>query len=114
MDITITESLAIDLKREVWKCRKCGHEVGSAKETYKKGLLVQARNPREVHQAIIDPDVYEYTFAPNPKLVSLVEYYCPGCGLMMEVEYLPPGHPPLHDLDLDLDSLRAIAKQRTG
>jgi hypothetical protein len=25
---------------------------------------------------------------------------------MIEVEYLPPGHPPLHDIELDIDSLK--------
>jgi acetone carboxylase gamma subunit len=26
---------------------------------------------------------------------------------MFEVEYLPPGHPPTHDIELDIDALKA-------
>jgi acetophenone carboxylase len=25
---------------------------------------------------------------------------------MLEVEYLPPGHPPTHDIELDIDDLK--------
>ena len=31
---------------------------------------------------------------------------------MMEVEYVPPGHPPLHDIELDIDALKAQWKDR--
>lgn len=39
----------------------------------------------------------------------LVEFYCPGCGTLVETEALPPGHPPTHDIELDLDNLRRHA-----
>ena len=32
------------------------------------------------------------------------QYYCPDCGTLVEAEYLPPGHPPLHDIELDIDA----------
>ncbi|HSD11877.1 MAG TPA: acetone carboxylase subunit gamma, partial [Candidatus Binatia bacterium] len=35
-----------------------------------------------------------------------LEYYCPGCGVQMETEYLPPGHPPTHDIEFDIDDLK--------
>jgi hypothetical protein len=31
---------------------------------------------------------------------------------MMEAEYVPPGHPPLHDIELDIDALKAQWKGR--
>jgi hypothetical protein len=31
---------------------------------------------------------------------------------MVEAEYLPPGHPPLHDIELDIDALKAQWKDR--
>ncbi len=38
--------------------------------------------------------------------MQLLEYYCPGCGVLVEVEYLPPGHPLTWDIQLDLEALR--------
>ncbi len=35
-----------------------------------------------------------------------MEFYCPGCGTQIETEYLPPGHPITHDIELDVASLK--------
>ncbi|MBI5920791.1 MAG: acetone carboxylase subunit gamma [Betaproteobacteria bacterium] len=105
MKVPMTEYLEIDLDSEQWHCRVCSHKLGSARNSYKEGLLVHARDPREIHKPILDT-AYEFTFAPDPKWMQIVEYYCPECGTMMEVEYLPPGHPPLHDLEFDIDALK--------
>ncbi|KWF80456.1 acetone carboxylase subunit gamma [Burkholderia diffusa] len=107
----MTEALLIDLDSATWICRKCGHQHGSAERSYKEGLLVHARDPREVHQPILDPVQYRHTFAPKPEWVRIVEYYCPHCALLVEAEYLPPGHPPVDDMRFDLDKLRELAGQ---
>lgn len=104
-EVNITEYLKIDLSSERWKCRCCNHEIAPARQNYKTGLLVCERDPREVHDSIIDPS-YEYTFAPDPTWCRIVEFYCPECATMIEVEYLPPGHPLTHDIELDIDSLK--------
>ena len=70
----------------------------------KRGLLVGERDPSEVHPPLIEG---EYTFAPNPEWVRILEFYCPGCGVQLETEYLPPGHPITHTTQIDLDSLKA-------
>ena len=64
------------------------------------------RDPREVHASIIDDKKYEFTYAPDPEWCRIIEFYCPGCGTMIENEYLPPGHPLTNDLELDIDSLK--------
>ncbi|GAC1623488.1 MAG: hypothetical protein NVS9B10_08550 [Nevskia sp.] len=102
----MTEYLQIELDSERWLCRVCTHDIGPARSPYKEGLLVHARDPREIHKPILDPS-YEFTFAPDPAWVQILEYYCPGCGTMVEVEYLPPGHPPLNDMEFDIDALKA-------
>jgi acetophenone carboxylase len=101
--IRITEYLDLDLEQEGWRCHVCGHALGSARANYKEGCLVHARDPREIHEPLIEGP---YTFAPDPDWVRIVEFYCPGCGTQVETEYLPPGHPVTHDIELDLDSLR--------
>ena len=43
-------------------------------------------------------------------MVRIVEFYCSGCGTQLETEYLPPGHPITHDIEIDVERL----KQRLG
>lgn len=104
--VAITEYLEIDLAAERWHCRRCGHDIGPARSNYKEGLLVYERDPREIHRPILDAERYEYTYAPDPKWCRIIEFYCPECGTMMENEYLPPGHPLTHDIELDIDKLK--------
>jgi acetone carboxylase gamma subunit len=100
----ITEYLEIDLETESWHCRRCGHEIGSAHESYKHGLLAYDRDPRDIYQPKIDA---EYSHAPDPEWCRIVEYYCPACATQLELEYLPPGHPLTHDIELDLEALKS-------
>lgn len=109
----ITEYLDVDLASETWHCHACRHPIGPARESYKRGLLVCERDPREIHRPLIDETRYAYTFAPDPAWCRILEYYCPGCGTQVEAEYLVPGHPITHDIELDLDWLKARAAART-
>ena len=89
MRVPMTEYLEIDLERERWLCRRCGHDLAPARANYKEGTLVHDRDPREIHRPLIDPDRYEFTFAPDPAWCRILEFCCPSCGTMIEVEYLP-------------------------
>lgn len=109
MKIVITEYLRIDLDSECWECRNCAAVLGNARENYKRGLLVYDRDPREVHPPKLDPARYEYTFSPDPEWCRILEYYCPRCGSLIEAEYTVPGAPPIYDIELDIDSLKARA-----
>jgi acetone carboxylase, gamma subunit len=101
--IRVTEYLDLDIQRERWMCNRCGHEIGSARENYKKGCLLYDRDPREIHPPLVSG---EFNFSPDPLWVRIVEIYCPGCGAQIETEYLPPGHPITWDIEMDLDSLK--------
>lgn len=114
MKIQVTEYLVIDLDREKWACRCCGHELISARENYKKGTLIHARDPREIHRPLIDADKFDYTFAPDPAVCVIYEFYCPNCGTMLETEYQVPGHMPVHDIEFDVDALKAQWAKRGG
>lgn len=106
MKYLATEYLQIDLDIESWECRQCDHVMGSARENFKKFTKIHSRNPQEVHRPQLDPERYAFTFAPDPKVCVIYEFYCPNCGTMMDVEYTVPGHMPLHDFELDIDSLK--------
>ncbi len=107
----ITEYLDLDLDKMKWKCNRCGHALCDANRNYKEGCNVYVRNPRTVHDPVIDG---EWNFAPDPDLVLILEFYCPSCATMIENDYLPPGHPVVHDIDLDLDALKAKAEAEGG
>jgi len=98
----ITEYLVLDIDARTWRCHRCDHELGSAERSYKEGCLVYDRDPRTIYPPAPDGD---WSFAPDPSWCRIVEFYCPGCGTMVEAEVLPPGHPITHDLEPDLDSL---------
>jgi acetone carboxylase gamma subunit len=102
--IRVTEYLDLELDDEQWICNRCGRVLGPAGENYKKGCLLYDRDPREIHPPIVEGS---YSFAPDPLWVRIVEFYCPGCGTQIETEYLPPGHPITHDIEMDIKTLKA-------
>lgn len=112
MKVLVTEYLRIDLDKERWECRRCNGDLISARDNYKRGLLVYNRDPREIHKPLLDPEKYQRTYSPNPEWCRILEYYCPHCGTMVETEYLPPGHPPLRDIEFDIDALKEQWKDR--
>ena len=101
--LRVTEYLDLDLGLEQWLCNRCGHVIGPARENYKRGCLLYDRDPREIHPPLV---AGAFSFSPDPLWVRIVEFYCPGCGTQVETEYLPPGHPITHDIEIDLDSLK--------
>jgi len=101
--IRVTEYLDLHLGDERWSCNRCGHVLGPARENYKRGCLLYDRDPREIHAPLVKG---QYTFSPDPLWVRIVEFYCPGCGRQMETQYLPPGHPITHDIEIDLEALK--------
>ena len=101
--VQITEYLDIDLGKEMWCCNRCGRELTSARENYKKGCLVYERNPHDIWNPIVEGP---FSWSPDPEWVAVVEFYCPGCGIMVENELLPLGHPITHDIELDIDKLK--------
>lgn len=102
--VRFTEYLDLDVDDECWYCHDCDHRLISARESYKRGCLVAERSPEEIHPPVI---AGPYSFAPDRDWVRILEFYCPECGRLIETEYLPPGHPITHDIELDVDSLKA-------
>jgi acetone carboxylase gamma subunit len=114
MKARITEYLDIDLEKEMWCCNRCGRELGPARESYKKFLLIAERDPTEVHPPYVGSYPGGFTFAPDPGWCRLIEFYCPDCATMFEVEYLPSGHPLTDDIEIDVDALKAKFQNSAG
>jgi len=114
MKVRITEYLDIDLDKELWCCHSCGKELGAVRENYKHFTLVYDRDPREIHKPYIGPESSPvgHTCSPDPEWCRILEFYCPNCGALMTVQYLPPGHPIILDIELDIDKLKERAKKQ--
>lgn len=99
----ITEYLALDLDAETWSCRSCGASLGGARANYKEFCLIRERVPAEVYPP-------KWGYAADSDWCTVREFYCPHCGVMMDVTYQPPGYPIVHDIELDLDAMKQLER----
>jgi len=106
--IRFGEALDLDMEEEAWYCNRCGYKLGSARDNYKKGCLVYERDPAEMHPPVTEE---KFDFTANKDWGRIVEFYCPGCGVLMDVENLPPGHPITWDIEPNIDKLKAKLKE---
>ena len=104
MKLRITEYLDADLSAELWCCNRCGTEIYDLRDNYKKGCLIAEKPLEEVHPPLVEGQAFSFT--PDSDFCRLIEFYCPNCGTVIENEYLPPGHPITHEIDLDVDALK--------
>ena len=105
--IRISEYLDVDLENENWLCNRCGFELFTARDSYMKGCLVYERPAGEIYgppYLVVGNESISY--APDPDFMRILEFYCSECGTMIEVQYLPPGHPIPRDVELDIDKLK--------
>jgi len=111
----ITETVEIDLDKEMWQCARCHTEIHPARESYLKGCLVYERPASEIYgpPIPIKQDSDSISYAPDPDFMRVIEFYCPECGAIMTVQYLPPGHPIVTEIELDIDKLKERAAKQT-
>lgn len=110
--IPVTEYLDIDLDKEIWSCNRCNAELGNARESYLHRCLVHDRSATQIYGEPIElADGQMVSYAPDTGFSRILEFYCPQCGTMMEVQYLMPGHPIHQDISLDIDQLKAKYKK---
>jgi N-methylhydantoinase B/oxoprolinase/acetone carboxylase alpha subunit len=74
-------------------CSQCGHVHCKADENFKLHALISDRDAKEIHKKhqAADPDWMIYR-----------EFYCPGCGSLVEVEGTPSCCPILYNVELSL------------
>lgn len=69
------------------KC-ECGYEFGDYKKNWKMSANIFVRNSEELLG-----EIYEENRKPDPELMELREFICPGCGTLLEVEAVTLGYP---------------------
>ena len=78
----------------VYKCLKCGHVLGPARENYKNFA-----KKRTVPIWKNEPG-YLASFSKQSDRFVMREYYCPGCAIMFEVDMVHKDEPPIHSIEI--------------
>lgn len=100
--LRISEHLYIvrkDGDRRIVKC-DCGHEFDDYRINWKLRCRIRVRTT-EAEFA----EVYATRCRPDPALVEVREFYCPGCAAQLSVEVVPSGYPIQFEFLPDLDAL---------
>jgi len=82
----------------VVKC-DCGQEFGDYRINWKLSCRVYVRKTVEEMAEVVS--VKEAL--PDPELVEMREFYCPGCYAQLGVEVVPVGYPVIFEMLPDLD-----------
>ncbi len=82
----------------VVKC-DCGHEFGDYRVNWKLGALIRVRSTQEEFK-----EIYPVEGIPDPELIEIREFFCPGCVAQIGVEAVMPGDPLQIELQPDLDT----------
>lgn len=77
----------------------CGYEFGDVKQNWKLSALVYVRDTKEKIN-----EIYPDKLGCDPEWMHLREYICPGCGVLLETEAVPPGYPIVFDFQPDIDA----------
>jgi acetone carboxylase gamma subunit len=88
-------------RRRVVKC-DCGHDFGDWRENWKLNALIHVRDTRRKLA-----EIYRGPRSPDPAWCEIREFYCPRCGVQLEVESVPPGYPVTFDFLPDIDAFYA-------
>jgi len=83
----------------VVKC-DCGQEFGDYRLNWKLSCRIRVRKTVEEMAEVVTVE----EALPNPDLVQIREYYCPGCFAMLGTEVVPVGYPPIFEMLPDLDT----------
>jgi acetone carboxylase gamma subunit len=100
--LRISDHLYIVAKQgggRVVKCG-CGHEFGDYRVNWKLNCRVYVRKTRKEMAEVISIE----EAIPNPDLVEIREFYCPGCYTQLGVEVVPVGYPVIFEMLPDLDT----------
>jgi len=102
MLLRISDHLYIVAKEgggRVVKC-DCGHEFGDYRANWKLSCRIYVRKTREEMAEVVSVE----EAVPNPDLVEIREFYCPGCYAQLGVEVVPLGYPVIFEMLPDLDT----------
>jgi N-methylhydantoinase B len=95
-DIRVAEGLVIARSAEgaFYTCTKCRTRIERADENFKAGCVTRVADVRDVGLAPIDPGLF------IDDEIEYREYFCPGCGLLLQGDFCRPEDPDFQDIRL--------------
>jgi N-methylhydantoinase B len=95
-DIRVSEGLVIAKTGEdaFYTCTKCRTRIQNADENYKSGCIKRVTDVRKVGLSPIDPSLF------IDDEIEYREYFCPGCGLLLQGDFNRPEDPDFQDIRL--------------
>jgi acetone carboxylase gamma subunit len=81
----------------------CGHEFGDYRRNWKLEARIIVRDAEETLE-----EIYPGRTKPDPEWMEIREFICPDCGVLLEVEAVPPGYPVMFDFLPDLRALYEV------
>ncbi len=96
-NVQVDHHLEIDDQNH-FRCRRCGHDLGSAERNFKEGAVKKVRPIQAANPLIADPD----NFIDDP--VEFRQYYCPGCATLLENEVIRSDSATVWDKQLSIDA----------
>jgi len=95
-DIRVSEGLVIAKTGEeaFYTCTKCRTRIQNADENYKSGCITRVTNVKDVGLSPIDPGLF------IDDEIEYREYFCPGCGLLLQGNFTRPEDPDFRDTRL--------------
>jgi acetone carboxylase gamma subunit len=86
-----------------YRCRKCGHDLGSAATNFKQHAVCKVRPIEYANPLIVDPA----TFIDDE--VVFRQYFCPGCATLLENEVILADSEPVWDKQVEVAEVKAHA-----
>jgi len=77
-----------------YTCKKCRTAIRDVRDNYKTGCAKRVTPVAEVGLFPIDPKLFV-----DDEIVYR-EYFCPGCGLLLQSDFSRPGDPDFRDIDM--------------
>lgn len=83
--------LHLEIEDDRIVCRSCGEDICAADENYKLHSLCERKDLDEAAPLINDPSQYV------DDDLEFRQFYCPGCGTLLENEVIKTEKQPVHD-----------------
>lgn len=99
----IHEYLELDTETETINCSECGEELCHADENFKKHSAMRTGPVTDAGPLFNPP---EDILGKDPGY-EFRQWFCPSCGIMFDHRFALEEDPILHDIEIDLKSIRS-------
>jgi hypothetical protein len=105
--LTVTDNLVVRIEADGphHVCAKCDADIGPARDNYKDHCLMEVRPVS--HAVPLSGDPHRYIDA-DPEFR---QFFCPGCGALIENEIAVSTDPILRDITIDMDTRLSAAAE---